>query len=74
MKIRIVSIPHYLYGRAYRPEIEVEHRFLWWTWKTWERMLEYGPDFKTEEKAKRQAEEFAKGSWISDMATFEDKK
>jgi hypothetical protein len=72
MKIRIVSIPHWLHGRAYRPEIEVTFKFLFWTWKRWERLPGYSPECETEEEAKRRAEEYAKGSWVSYTANFKD--
>jgi hypothetical protein len=76
LHIRVVSAPHWLYKRAYRLEVKRRHFSLWKLGyvTTWEPIGKYMPAFETEEKAKVWAEEYAKGTWVSDSAVFDAAK
>ena len=72
LHIRIVSSPHWLYTRAFHLEIKRRAFSFWrlgYVWE-WQPLGKYMPGFDTEEKAKAWAEEYAKGTWVSDSAVF----
>lgn len=73
MKVRIVSEPHWMWGRAYRVQVERSFKFLWWTRRWWGTADSIDVPCRSESEAKGLAEEYAKGSWVSDTATFEDR-
>lgn len=72
LHIRVVSAPHWLYKRAYHLQVK-RQVFSFWKWRyvsEWVPIGEFMPAFETENKAKAWAEEYAKGTWVSDSAIF----
>lgn len=65
IKLRIACRVDYL-GRAYYVERATRRRFGTTRWENVGDTIGYD----TEEEAKRFAEDYAKGDWISDSATF----
>ncbi len=62
MKLRIISVPDSTFGRRYY----LQKKWLWF-WLPIE-ITDIG--FASEQEAKQHAEELAKGSWVTDSATF----
>jgi len=62
MKLRIISVPDSSFGRRYY----LQKKWLWFWFPI--KFADIG--FRLEKEAKNYAEELAKGSWITDSATF----
>lgn len=73
LRIRVISHPHWLYGRAFSLERRrrVFHIFPPFYRFVWEPIPDCIP-FRSEADAKAWAENYAKGSWVSDSAVFDD--
>lgn len=66
MKMRILSEPCFLHGRAYRPQVLKTWWFLYW----WSDLEVGAAPYEKIGEAMAAAEQYAKGTWVSDTATF----